>query len=63
MWHPGVRVRSDRTQTHTEASISAPAANCLLPTARCLLPQRFKHLFDVNEKQGSFYLQSKVRGR
>lgn len=22
--------------------------------------QRFKHLFDVNEKHGSFYLQSKV---
>lgn len=22
--------------------------------------QRYKHLFDVNEKKGSFYLQSKV---
>ncbi len=25
-----------------------------------LCVQRFKHLFDVNEKHGSFYLQSKV---
>lgn len=42
---------------HTLSSFSPPGALCWLAAASL---QRYQHLFDVNEKNGTFYLQSKV---
>ena len=38
----------------------ACAPRCRLTATRAARLQRYKHLFEVNQKHGSFYLQSKV---
>ncbi len=47
-------------QRHKSLALLSCYAEHTLHNTLPLAPQRYKHLFDVNEKHGSFYLQSKV---